>query len=181
MNKERMAAFSDGVIAVIITILVLELKMPHGDTLGALRPLLPVFLSYILSFVYIGIYWNNNHHMFAVTERVSGAVLWANLHLLFRLSLVPFVTAWVGENYFAPAPTAVYGTVLLAAALAYWLLQRQIIALHGKQSVPASAVGSNITISNRRRHGRIHRSNLLGAKRCRFHGQSLQPPPSLAV
>ncbi len=139
-----MAAFSDGVIAVIITILVLELKVPHGDTLGALRPLVPVLLSYILSFVYIGICWNNHHHMFAVTERVNGAILWANLHLLFWLSVVPFVTVWLGENRLAPAPTAVYGTVLLAASLAYWLLQRQVIALHGKQSTLASAVGADI-------------------------------------
>lgn len=144
MNKERLAAFSDGVIAVIITILVLELKVPHGDTLGALRPLLPVFLSYILSFVYISIYWNNHHHMFAVTERVNGAVLWANLHLLFWLSLVPFVTVWLGENRLAPVPTAVYGLVLLGAGLAYWLLQGQIIALQGKQSTLAAAIGPDI-------------------------------------
>ncbi len=144
MNKERLTAFSDGVIAVIITILVLELKVPHGSTLGALRPLLPVFLSYVLSFVYIGIYWNNHHHMFAVTERVNGVILWANLHLLFWLSLVPFVTVWLGDNRFAPAPTAVYGLALLRAGLAYWLLQRQIIALQGKQSTLASAVGSDI-------------------------------------
>lgn len=144
MNKERLTAFSDGVIAVIITILVLELKVPHGSTLSALRPLLPVFLSYVLSFVYIGIYWNNHHHMFAVTERVNGAVLWANLHLLFWLSLVPFVTVWLGENRLAPAPTAVYGLVLLGAGLAYWLLQGQIIALQGKQSTLASAVGADI-------------------------------------
>jgi len=144
MNKERMAAFSDGVIAVIITILVLELKVPHGDSLGALRPLIPVFLSYILSFVYIGIYWNNHHHMLAVTERVNGTVLWANLHLLFWLSLVPFVTTWMGEHRNEPVPTAVYGATLLAAGLAYWLLQRQIIAMHGKQSVLAAAVGPDI-------------------------------------
>lgn len=144
MNKERLTAFSDGVIAVIITILVLELKVPHGSTLAALRPLLPVFLSYVLSFVYIGIYWNNHHHLFAVTERVNGAVLWANLHLLFWLSLVPFVTVWLGENRLAPVPTAVYGLVLLGAGLAYWLLQGQIIALQGKQSTLAAAIGPDI-------------------------------------
>ncbi len=144
MSKERLTAFSDGVIAVIITILVLELKVPHGDTLGALRPLLPVFLSYVLSFVYIGIYWNNHHHLFAGAERVNGAILWANLHLLFWLSVVPFVTVWLGENRLAPAPTAVYGLVLLGAGLAYWLLQRQIIALQGKQSTLAAAIGLDI-------------------------------------
>ncbi len=144
MNKERLTAFSDGVLAIIITIMVLELKVPHGDSLGALRPLLPVILSYVLSFVYVGIYWNNHHHMFAVTERVNGTILWANLHLLFWLSLVPFVTTWLGENYLAPAPTAVYGAVLLAAGLAYWLLQRQIIAAQGKHSTLAAAVGPDI-------------------------------------
>lgn len=143
MNKERLTAFSDGVIAILITIMVLDLKVPHGSDLGALRPLVPVFLSYILSFVYLGIYWNNHHHMLAVTERVNGSVLWANMHLLFWLSLVPFVTAWMGENRFSAVPTGVYGIVLLAASLAYWLLLQQIIAAQGRHSVLASAMGSN--------------------------------------
>ncbi len=126
MGKERLAAFSDGVLAIIITIMVLELRAPHGDGLAALRPLLPVFLSYVLRFIYIGIYWNNHHHLLAVTERVSGAVLWANMHLLFWLSLVPFATGWLGETYFAPAPTAAYGVVLLAAALMWLIPDRRI-------------------------------------------------------
>ena len=119
MNKGRLEAFSDGVIAILITIMVLELKVPHDDTVAALAPLFPVFLSYVLSFVYLGIYWNNHHHMLHATQQVSGAMLWANLHLLFWLSLVPFVTGWMGENHFAPMPTAVYGVVLLLAAIAY--------------------------------------------------------------
>ncbi len=144
MNKERLTAFSDGVIAILITIMVLDLKVPQGSSLGTLRPLLPILLSYVLSFVYLGIYWNNHHHMLAVTERVNGAILWANIHLLFWLSLVPFVTTWMGENPFAPVPTGVYGVVLLAASLAYWILQQRIIAAQGKQSVLAAAVGRDI-------------------------------------
>jgi len=144
MGKERLAAFSDGVIAIIITIMVLELWVPHGDDWAALRPLLPVFLSYILSFVYLGIYWNNHHHLLAVTERVNGAILWANMHLLFWLSLVPFATGWLGERHFAPTPTAAYGVVLLAASLAYWVLQRAILAVQGSDSRLAAAVGSDL-------------------------------------
>jgi uncharacterized membrane protein len=143
MGKNRLEAFSDGVLAIIITIMVLELKVPHGDDLAALRPLIPVFLSYLLSFVYIGIYWNNHHHMLHATQRVSGAVLWANLHLLFWLSLVPFATGWMGENHFAPAPTGVYGIPLLMAAVAYWLLQKTIMAAQGRESLLAVAVGSD--------------------------------------
>jgi uncharacterized membrane protein len=141
MGKGRIEAFSDGVIAIIITIMVLELKVPHGTELASLRPLWPVFLSYVLSFVNLGIYWNNHHHMLHVTERVSGNVLWANLHLLFWLSLVPFVTAWMGENHFAPAPTALYGVVMLLAAIAYWILLRTILAAQGQHSLLAAAVG----------------------------------------
>jgi uncharacterized membrane protein len=139
-----MEAFSDGVLAIIITIMVLELKVPHGAGLPALWPLLPVFLSYVLSFVYLGIYWNNHHHMLQVTQRVSGPILWANLHLLFWLSLVPFVTGWMGENNFASAPTALYGVVLLIASIAYWILQRVIIAEQGGTSLLAAAVGSDV-------------------------------------
>ena len=141
MSKGRLEAFSDGVIAIIITIMVLELKVPQGTYLAALRPLLPVFLSYALSFVYVGIYWNNHHHMLHATSRVSGATLWANLHLLFWLSLFPFVTGWMGENHFAPAPSILYGVVLLMAALAYWILQQSIIATEGPNSVLKRAVG----------------------------------------
>ncbi len=144
MKTSRLEAFSDGVLAIIITIMVLELKAPHGDTLSVLAPLLPAFLSYVLSFVYIGIYWNNHHHMLHTTEHVSGGILWANLHLLFWLSLFPVATAWMGENHFAPLPTALYGAVLLMAALAYMLLQRAIIASHGAESVLARAVGRDI-------------------------------------
>jgi uncharacterized membrane protein len=144
MGKERLAAFSDGVLAIIITIMVLELHVPQGDDLAALRPLLPVFLSYVLSFVYVGIYWNNHHHLLAVTERVNGGILWANMHLLFWLSLTPFATGWLGENHFAPAPTAVYGAVLLAASLAYWVLQRAILAVQGPNSRLAAAVGKDV-------------------------------------
>jgi TMEM175 potassium channel family protein len=131
MGTGRLEAFSDGVIAIIITIMVLEMKVPHSDDLSALARLWPVFLSYVLSFVYIGIYWNNHHHLCHATGRVNGAVLWANLHLLFWLSLIPFVTGWMGENHFAPAPTALYGVVLLAAAVAYLVLQRTMIAANG--------------------------------------------------
>jgi len=143
MNKGRLEAFSDGVLAIIITIMVLEMKAPHGTDLTALRPLVSVFLSYILSFVYLGIYWNNHHHMLHITERVSGVILWANLHLLFWLSLIPFVTRWMGENHFAPAPTAIYGVVLLMAAIAYWVLQRMIVANQGRDSLLAVAVGKD--------------------------------------
>lgn len=141
MEKNRLEAFSDGVLAIIITIMVLELKVPHGIELTALRPLLPVFSSYILSFVYIGIYWNNHHHMLYTTRHVSGGILWANLHLLFWLSLFPFTTGWMGENHFAPTPTAIYGVVLLMAAVAYYILQRSIIAMQGPQALLAKAIG----------------------------------------
>jgi uncharacterized membrane protein len=143
MTKGRLEAFSDGVIAIIITIMVLELRAPHGADLAALRPLLPTFLSYVLSFIYLGIYWSNHHHMLHVTEHVDGGVLWANLHLLFWLSLVPFVTGWMGENHFAALPMAVYGVVLLASALAYTLLQRTIIVRQGSDSRLARAVGGD--------------------------------------
>ena len=143
MDSGRLEAFSDGVLAIIITIMVLEMKAPHGASLADLWSLLPVFLSYVLSFVYLGIYWNNHHHMLHVTERVNGAILWANLHLLFWLSLIPFVTGWMGENNFAQAPTALYGVVLLAAAIAYWILQRVIIAEQGESSLLATAVGGD--------------------------------------
>lgn len=145
MGKTRLEAFSDGVLAIIITIMVLEMKVPHhADQFSDLTPLLPVFLSYVLSFIYVGIYWNNHHHMFHVVHRVSGGILWANLHLLFWLSLIPFVTGWMGENHFAPAPIALYGVVLLAAAMAYWILQRAILATHGENSLIARAVGRDI-------------------------------------
>ncbi|WP_374562367.1 TMEM175 family protein [Ideonella sp.] len=143
MGKGRLEAFSDGVIAIIITIMVLEMKVPHGDSLAALAPLLPVFLSYVLSFVYVGIYWNNHHHLLHATTRVSARVLWANLHLLFWLSLFPFATGWMGENHFAAWPSALYGVVLLMAAIAYWLLQQAIIASEGPASVLKQALGSD--------------------------------------
>ena len=141
MSKSRMETFSDAVLAIIITIMVLEIKVPHGAELTALRPLIPVFLSYALSFLYLGIYWSNHHHMLYVTHRVNGAILWANLHLLFWLSLVPFVTGWMGENHFAPAPTAAYGVILLLAAIAYLLLQQAILRQEGPASTLAVAVG----------------------------------------
>ena len=141
MEKGRLEAFSDGVIAIIITIMVLELKVPHGADFAALAPLLPVFLSYVLSFIYTGIYWNNHHHLFQAAERVNGTILWANLHLLFWLSLIPFVTGWMGENHFSPLPTALYGVVLLMAAVAYWCLQCAIIAEHGRDSRLGRALG----------------------------------------
>jgi uncharacterized membrane protein len=144
MRTTRLEAFSDGVLAIIITIMVLELRVPHGADLAQLRGLWPVFLSYVLSFIYLGIYWNNHHHMLHVTSRVTGGILWANLHLLFWLSLVPFVTAWMGENHFAPTPTAAYGVVLLLAAAAYLVLQRAIIRTQGSDSVLARAVGRDI-------------------------------------
>jgi uncharacterized membrane protein len=143
MGKGRLEAFSDGVIAVIITIMVLEMKVPHGGSVQALAPLIPVFLSYVLSFIYIGIYWNNHHHMLHACSRVTGAMLWANLHLLFWLSLIPFTTGWMGENHFAPAPSALYGFVLLMAAIAYWILQQLIIASHGPESLLKKAVGGD--------------------------------------
>ena len=143
MGKGRLEAFSDGVLAIIITIMVLELKVPHGTSVDALMPLLPVFLSYVLSFVYVGIYWNNHHHMLHATHAVSGRILWANLHLLFWLSLFPFTTAWMGENHFQATPSAIYGVVLLMAAIAYWLLQQAIIAAEGASSVLKTAVGSD--------------------------------------
>ena len=144
MEKGRLEAFTDGVVAVIITIMVLEMKVPKGTDPAALLPLLPVFFSYVLSFVYVGIYWNNHHHMLRATQRVNGAILWANLHLLFWLSLAPFVTGWMGENNFAPTPTAAYGVVMLMAAIAYWILQRTIIAEQGHTSVLATAVGNDL-------------------------------------
>src|SRR5215213_9462114 len=144
MGKGRMEAFSDGVLAIIITIMVLELRVPHETELDALRPLVPVLLSYVLSFIYLGIYWNNHHHMLHATHRVTGSVLWANLHLLFWLSLVPFVTAWMGENHFASIPTAFYGGVLLMAAIAYTILQWQILRIEGPQSVLATALGTDL-------------------------------------
>ena len=143
MGKTRLEAFSDGVIAIIITIMVLELKVPHGDTVSALSELWPVFLSYILSFVYVGIYWNNHHHLMHTVSHVSGAMLWANLHLLFWLSLVPFSTGWMGENHFAEVPVGTYGLNMLAAAIAYTILVRVIIASHGPQSTLARAVGND--------------------------------------
>jgi uncharacterized membrane protein len=143
MGKSRLEAFSDGVLAIIITIMVLEMKVPNGHDLSALRPLIPVFLSYVLSFIYIGIYWNNHHYMLLLTQRVSGWVLWANLHLLFWVSLIPFATGWMGENHFAVAPTALYGLPLLMAAVAFWLLQRAIMATQGAESLLAIALGHN--------------------------------------
>ena len=143
MDTRRLEAFSDGVLAIIITIMVLELKAPHEASPAALWPLWPVFLSYVLSFVYVGIYWNNHHHLLKATHRVDGTIMWANLHLLFWLSQVPFVTGWMGENHFAPLPTAVYGGLLLMAAIAYYLLVRAILAHHGRDSRVAAALGSD--------------------------------------
>ena len=143
MGKARVEAFSDAVLAIIITIMVLEMKVPHGDNLGTLAPLVPVFMSYVLSFVYLGIYWNNHHHMLHTCTWVTGGILWANLHLLFWLSLFPFVTGWMGENHFGALPTALYGGVLLAAAIAYWILQQTIIAAQGPGSQLKAAIGSD--------------------------------------
>ena len=143
MSRGRLEAFSDGVLAIIITIMVLELKVPHGTTWAALQPLLPIFLSYLLSFVYVGIYWNNHHHLLHSAQRINGPIMWTNLHLLFWLSLIPFTTGWMGENHFAELPTALYGFVLLMAAIAYWFLERAIIAEHGRDSLLAVAVGSD--------------------------------------
>jgi uncharacterized membrane protein len=143
MHKGRLEAFSDGVVAIIITIMVLEMKVPHEVDLAALRPLVPVFLSYVLSFIYVGIYWNNHHHMLHASSKVNGPVLWANLHLLFWLSLFPFVTGWMGENHFAPLPSAIYGLVLLFAAIAYLILQQTIITLEGPDSLLRQALGQD--------------------------------------
>jgi len=144
MSKGRLEAFSDGVIAILITIMVLALTVPREATLAALRPLIPTFLSYALSFVFLGIYWNNHHHLFQATKRVDGRVLWANMHLLFWLSLIPFATAWMGENDFAHWPVALYGVVLLFAAMAYFILVRALIALHGSDSTLATALGGDV-------------------------------------
>ena len=145
MKSLRLEAFSDAVIAIIMTIMVLELKIPHGADLEALRPLLPIFLVYLMSFIYLAIYWNNHHHMLQVTESVNGKVLWANMHLLFWLSLIPFTTGWMGENHFGPLPTAVYGVVLLGAAVAYTILQTAIVRHHeGKNQLLAQAVGNDL-------------------------------------
>lgn len=143
MTRNRLEAFSDGVIAIIITIMVLELRVPLGDSLTALRPVAPVFLSYVLSFIILGIYWNNHHHLFQVVEHVDGRVLWANLHLLFWLSLTPFVTAWMGENHFAALPTALYGVVLLFAGIAYFILTRVLLLIHDADSKLAIALGAD--------------------------------------
>ena len=143
MGKGRLEAFSDGVIAIIITIMVLELKVPHGTELATLYPLIPVFLSYVLSFVYVGIYWNNHHHMLHTATRINGGILWANLHLLFWLSLIPFVTGWMGENHFATVPVALYGFVLFMCGVAYTILARALMIHHGKDSALAIAVGKD--------------------------------------
>ena len=144
MTKGRMEAFSDGVIAILITIMVLELGVPHGTDLAALRPIAPILISYVLSFVNLGIYWNNHHHLLQAAHRVDGRILWANLYLLFWLSLVPFGTAWMGENEFAPVPVAAYGVILIMAALAYYILVRALIAREGPDSVIATAIGTDI-------------------------------------
>lgn len=144
MKTTRLEAFSDGVFAIIITIMVLELKVPHDPDIKALRPLLPIFLTYVLSFIYVGIYWNNHHHLLTVCRRISGGIMWANLHLLFWLSLFPFVTGWMGENEFRSIPSALYGAVLLMAALAYLILQTLLIRLHGRNSELARAIGSDL-------------------------------------
>jgi uncharacterized membrane protein len=141
VQKNRLEAFSDGVIAIIITIMVLELKVPHGTDLAALRPLLPVFLSYVLSFIYVGIYWNNHHHLLHAAREINGPIMWANLHLLFWQSLIPFVTGWMGENHFDALPTALYGVVLLMSAIAYTILQTAIIRKQGRDSLLAGAIG----------------------------------------
>ena len=143
MKTSRLEAFSDGVLAIVITIMVLEMKVPHGSDFTALQPLLPVFSSYVLSFLYLGIYWNNHHHMLQAAQEVNGSILWANLHLLFWLSLIPFVTGWVGESDFSAVSVAAYGFVLLLAACAYWILSRSLISHHGEDSMLARAVGSD--------------------------------------
>lgn len=141
MEKNRLEAFSDGVLAIIITIMVLELKVPHGSDFASLQPLLPVFLSYVLSFIYVGIYWNNHHHLIKAARKVSGGMMWANMHLLFWLSLLPFATGWMGENHLNPLPTALYGGVLVMAAVAYYILQNLIVAEHGPDSKLAASIG----------------------------------------
>jgi uncharacterized membrane protein len=143
MTRNRLEAFSDGVIAIIITIMVLELRVPAGASFAVLRPLTPVFFSYVLSFIFIGIYWNNHHHLFQVVKHVNGRVLWANLHLLFWLSLTPFVTAWMGENHFAETPVALYGVVLLCAGIAYFILTRALLSIHDQDSLLAMALGAD--------------------------------------
>ena len=143
MSRNRLEAFSDGVIAIIITIMVLELRVPAGESFSVLLPLAPVFLSYLLSFIFVGIYWSNHHHLLHVVEHVNGAVLWANLHLLFWLSLIPFVTAWMGENHFSAVPAALYGGVLLCAAIAYFILTRVLLSIHAPESVLATALGAD--------------------------------------
>lgn len=143
-EKNRLEAFSDGVIAILITIMVLELKVPHGESLDILRPLWPTFLSYILSFIYVGIYWNNHHHMLRLCKQINGKILWANLHLLFWLSLIPFATGWLGENHFAKAPSAIYGFILLMSAIAYGILQRSIICVEPNASQLGAAIGKDI-------------------------------------
>lgn len=143
MTKNRLEAFSDGVLAIIITIMVLELKVPHGTELSSLIPVLPFFLSYVLSFVFLGIYWNNHHHLLHTVTKVSGGILWANLHLLFWLSLTPFVTGWMAENHFAPVPVALYGVNLLLSGISYYILQIVILRLHGKDSLLAKALGKD--------------------------------------
>lgn len=144
MTKNRLEAFSDGVLAIIITIMVLELKVPHTPDIAALQPLIPVFLSYVLSFIYLGIYWNNHHHLLHTAKHVNGGILWANLHLLFWLSLFPFVTGWMGENHFEQIPTLIYGTILLLAAIAYYILQSLIVKTEGKDSLLVKAIGKDI-------------------------------------
>lgn len=144
MSKNRIEAFSDGVLAIIITIMVLELKVPHGTDLASLAPVLPFFVSYVLSFIYLGIYWNNHHHMIHTVKKVSGGILWANMHLLFWLSLIPFSTGWMAENHFAPNPIALYGINLLMAAIAYFILQKVILSKHGSDSLLARAIGRDI-------------------------------------
>lgn len=144
MNKGRLEAFSDGVLAIILTIMVLEIKVPQGSDFEAIKPLFPVLSSYVLSFIYIGIYWNNHHHLMHTVKYVSGNILWANLHLLFWLSLVPLVTNWMGKNPFAPLPMALYGFMLLMASIAFWILQQQILKKHGKNSLLAQALGNNL-------------------------------------
>ena len=143
MSKNRMEAFSDGVVAILITIMVLELAAPHGADVAELRPLIPTFLCYVLSFIFLGIYWSNHHHLIQAAQHVSGPILWANLHLLFWLSLVPFVTAWMGQNNFAPWPVALYGAVLMLAGIAYYILARALVKLHGQDSVLATALGQD--------------------------------------
>ena len=144
MNKSRLEAFSDGVLAIIITIMILEIKIPHGQELSDLQPIIPALFSYVLSFIYIAIYWNNHHHMMHTVKHVTGDILWANMHLLFWLSLVPFATGWMGENHFAAMPVAVYGIILLLAAIAYYILQTRIIKNHGADSILAKAIGNDI-------------------------------------